>query len=103
MQKNQQNPFIINKEEFMMSNSLSVIVWSKEGCHYCNEVKQFLKEKQIDYQTVDVTNRDELRDILEIKYGIRHVPVVEIGRGALYEGVTQVGLPHLEKALNSYL
>lgn len=28
-----------------MSNSLNIIVWSKEGCHYCEEVKQFLDEK----------------------------------------------------------
>lgn len=87
----------------MMPKPLSVVVWSKEGCHYCEEVKQFLKEQQVDYQTIDVTNRDELRDILEVKYGIRHVPVVEIGRGDVYEGVTKVGISHLAKALNAYL
>ncbi|EIJ82264.1 glutaredoxin [Bacillus methanolicus PB1] len=84
-----------------MSKPLSVIVWSKEGCHYCDEIKQFLKEKQVDYQTVDVTNRDELRDILEIKYGIRHVPVVEIGQDNVYKGVTNVGTHFLEKELKN--
>ncbi|MGE8081050.1 glutaredoxin family protein [Peribacillus loiseleuriae] len=82
-----------------MSHSLSVIVWSKEGCHYCAEVKQYLEEKEIEYQTVDVTNHDERRDILELKYGVRYVPVVEIGKGNVYEGVTELGIPHLEKAL----
>lgn len=86
-----------------MSNTFSVIVWSKEGCHYCAEVKQYLKEKQVDFQTIDVTNNDDRRDILEAKYGIRHVPVVEIGKSGIYEGVTKVGIEHVEKVLAPYL
>ncbi|MGE7877667.1 glutaredoxin family protein [Peribacillus muralis] len=85
-----------------MGEQLSVIVWSKQGCHYCEEVKQYLKEKDIAYQTVDVTNQDERRDILKIKYGVRYVPVIEVGKGNVYEGVTEVGIPHLEKALDRY-
>lgn len=86
-----------------MSKSLTVVVWSKEGCHYCAEVKQFLEEKQVDYQTIDVTNHDERRDILEAKYGIRHVPVVEIGQNGVYEGVIEIGINHLETVLAPYL
>jgi glutaredoxin len=82
-----------------MEKELNVVVWAKEGCHYCAEVKLFLIEKKIPYQVIDVTNHDERRDILDIKYGVRHVPVVEIGQGGVYEGVTKVGLEHLEKAL----
>lgn len=85
-----------------MSNSVSVVVWSKEGCHYCAEVKQYLQKKQVDYKTIDVTNHDDYRDILEVKYGIRHVPVVEIGQNGIYKSVTEVGISHLEKALISY-
>ncbi|AGK53522.1 glutaredoxin family protein [Bacillus sp. 1NLA3E] len=82
-----------------MSKSLSVVVWSKQGCHYCGVVKNFLEDKGISYQTVDVTNHDDYRDILDVKYGVRHVPVVEIGQGEVYQGVTEVGIEHLEKAL----
>ncbi|MCM3675809.1 MULTISPECIES: glutaredoxin [Peribacillus] len=82
-----------------MGEALSVVVWSKQGCHYCEEVKQYLKEKEIAYQTVDVTNHDERRDILEIKYGVRYVPIIEIGRGNVYESVTEIGIPYLEKVL----
>ncbi|MDR9793160.1 glutaredoxin family protein [Aeribacillus sp. FSL K6-2848] len=82
-----------------MSKELSVIVWSKQSCKYCAEVKNYLENKGIPYQTVDVTNHDEYRDILEIKYGVRHVPVVEIGEGSVYKGITELGLEYLEKAL----
>ncbi|MFJ5762443.1 glutaredoxin family protein [Neobacillus sp. NPDC093182] len=83
-----------------MGKELSVVVWSKEGCHYCAEVKQFLKNKGVKYETIDVTHQDERRDILEVKYGVRHVPVVEIGQGEVYEAVTKVGIEHLEKVLD---
>ncbi len=86
----------------MMRRELSVVVWAKEGCHYCGEVKQYLEDKGIEYETIDVTNHDERRDILEIKYGVRHVPVVEIGQGEVYEGVTKVGIEHLEKVLEKF-
>jgi glutaredoxin 3 len=82
-----------------MENSLSVVVWSKQGCSYCADVKNYLEGKGIEYKTVDVTNHDERRDILDAKYGVRHVPVVEIGRNNVYEGVTEVGIEYLEKAL----
>ncbi|MDQ6598702.1 glutaredoxin family protein [Bacillus salipaludis] len=82
-----------------MGKELSVVVWAKEGCHYCGEVKQYLQDKGIKYKTIDVTNHDERRDILEIKYGVRHVPVVEVGQNEVYEGVTKVGIEYLEKVL----
>lgn len=82
-----------------MSKPLSIVVWSKQGCSYCAEVKNYLEDKGIEYRTVDVTNHDDYRDILETKYGVRHVPVVEIGKDGVYEGVTEVGIEHLEKAL----
>ncbi|MCM2675415.1 glutaredoxin family protein [Alkalicoccobacillus plakortidis] len=82
-----------------MSNVQSVVVWSKQGCHYCAEVKNYLEEKNIAYKTIDVTNHDDRRDILEAKYGVRHVPVVEIGIGHDFKGITKVGLEYLEEAL----
>ncbi|MFJ8071382.1 glutaredoxin family protein [Peribacillus sp. NPDC096447] len=85
-----------------MGEALNVVVWSKQGCHYCEEVKQYLKEKDIAYQTVDVTDHDERREILEIKYGVRYVPIIEIGRGNVYESVTEIGIPYLEKVLERF-
>ncbi|MDQ0972135.1 glutaredoxin 3 [Neobacillus niacini] len=85
-----------------MGKEISIVVWAKVGCHYCSEVKQYLTEKGYKYETIDVTHYDERRDILEVKYGVRHVPVVEIGQGELYEGVTKVGIDHLEKVLEKF-
>lgn len=51
---------------------------------------------------IDVTNNDDRRDILKAKHGVRHVPVVELGPGNIYEAVTEVGIDHLEKALAQY-
>ncbi|WP_249870091.1 glutaredoxin family protein [Oceanobacillus saliphilus] len=82
-----------------MANDQSIVVWAKQGCSYCNEVKTYLEGKGLAYQTIDVTENDDRRDILEAKYGVRHVPVVEIGQGNVYEAVTEVGIEHLEKAL----
>jgi glutaredoxin len=78
-----------------------VIVWSKDGCSYCSDVKNYLQDNNIDYRVVDVTNNDSYRDILEIKYGVRYVPVVEIGDGNTFLGVTELGVEHLAKALQT--
>jgi len=85
-----------------MAENLSIVVWSKQGCSYCNEVKKYLEEKELTFQTVDVTEHDDRRDILNLKYGVSHVPVVEIGQGGVYEAVTEVGTEHLEEALKKY-
>ncbi|GAK13056.1 glutaredoxin family protein [Geomicrobium sp. JCM 19039] len=79
--------------------SQTIIVWSKAGCHYCEEVRGFLRGKNVAFSEIDITEKDDYRDILEVKYGIRHVPVVEIGNDHVYSAVTEVGIEHVEKAL----
>ncbi|WP_420910387.1 glutaredoxin family protein, partial [Lysinibacillus fusiformis] len=78
-----------------------MIVLSKQSCSYCEDIKAYLREQRIAYKTVDVTSNDTFRDILEIKYGVRYVPVVEIGssESGIYQAVTEIGLEHLQKAL----
>ncbi|MFJ8234867.1 glutaredoxin family protein [Ureibacillus sp. NPDC094379] len=85
-----------------MSANLDIIVWSKQGCSYCAEVKGYLEQEGIPYKTVDVTEHDEFRDILEVKYGVRYVPVVEIGLNNTYQGVTELGIEHLQKAIAEF-
>ncbi|MBV7318492.1 glutaredoxin family protein [Bacillus halotolerans] len=85
-----------------MSDFVNVVVWSKKGCIYCEEVKNYLHEKAIAFQNIDVSEKEELRDILQVKYGVRHVPVVEVGGGNRYEGITEIGIKNLELALANY-
>ncbi|MFB7158441.1 glutaredoxin family protein [Lysinibacillus sp. NPDC056232] len=82
-----------------MAKNIDVIVWSKQGCSYCDEVKTYLQQQGISYKTVDVTHNDAFRDILEAKYGVRYVPVVEIGANGVFKAVTEIGLEHLKTAL----
>ncbi|HWL22524.1 MAG TPA: glutaredoxin family protein [Ureibacillus sp.] len=82
--------------------NLKIVLWAKQGCSYCGEVKNYLEAEGIAYQTIDVTEHDEFRDILEVKYGIRYVPVVEIGQGSTFTAVTELGLEHLQTALEKF-
>ncbi|MET4560856.1 glutaredoxin [Lysinibacillus parviboronicapiens] len=84
-----------------MSKKVDVVVWSKQGCSYCEEVKTYLQEEGLSYNTVDVTHNDAFRDILDTKYGVRYVPVIEIGssENGVYKAVTEIGLEHLKAAL----
>lgn len=82
-----------------MPSSTTVVLWSKEGCHFCGEVKSYLESKNQPYQNIEVSGNDILRDVLELKYGIRHVPVVEVGRGGVYEALLEPDLAKLEKLL----
>ena len=84
-----------------MTQKFSIVVWAKDGCSYCKEVKEYLTEQNLDYRVIDVTNHDEYRDILDIKYGVRHVPVVEFGVNNQYQGLTKVGIEYLQEALKS--
>lgn len=87
-----------------MSDSVNVVIWSKKGCGYCDEVKGYLHDQAIAYEDIDVTEHDELRDVLHAKYGVRHVPVVEIGSrdSHVYQAVTKIGIEHVEQALDDY-
>lgn len=48
---------------------------------------------------MDVTHQDAFRDILEIKYGVRYVPIVEIGANGVFKAITEIGLEHLKAVL----
>lgn len=84
-----------------MTKTRDIIVWSKQGCSYCDDIKAYLEEQRMPYKTVDVTNNDTFREILDLKYGIRYVPVVEIGsrESGVYRAVTEIGLEHVKDAL----
>ncbi|MCP1186373.1 MAG: glutaredoxin family protein [Paenibacillus sp.] len=78
----------------MSSSTKKVVLWSKTGCHFCGEVKAFLTERNQPFENIEVQGNDVLRDVLEAKYGIRHVPVIEVGGDGKFEALLE---PDLEK------
>lgn len=83
----------------MSTTAKKVVIWSKPGCHYCGIVKNYLEENNHPYENIDIEGKDYLRDVLEAKYGIRHVPVVEIGGEGTFTAVTDWDLDKIEQLL----
>ena len=57
----------------------NVKVFSTEFCPYCVALKEFLKEKNIEFEAVDVTEDLKAQEEMIKKSGQMGVPVVEIG------------------------
>jgi glutaredoxin-like YruB-family protein len=53
-------------------------IYSTPSCPYCELLKQFLKEKGVDFQTIDVSQDEKTQNYLMEKTGKITVPVVEI-------------------------
>ncbi len=72
-----------------------VIVYSTQSCPYCYMAKDFLKEKGIEFEDVDVgSNRERAMEMIE-KSGQMGVPVLDIG-GEIIIGFNK---PKIEEAL----
>ncbi|MBP2002432.1 glutaredoxin [Paenibacillus shirakamiensis] len=82
-----------------MSIQPNIVVWSKTGCHFCGEIKAYLEAHHYAYVNLEVAGHDILRDVLEAKYGIRHVPVVEVGYGQTYSALIEADIEKLEQLL----
>ena len=55
-----------------------VIVYTTPTCVYCVTLKNFLKENNVEFQEIDVSeNQDEAKKMIE-KSGQMGVPVIEI-------------------------
>lgn len=78
-----------------------IVLWAKEGCHYCQEIKDYLQDEGLSYDIIDVTNNDQFRDILQVKYWVSYVPVVEIGQrdNHQYQGIIDIGLENVINGL----
>jgi len=86
-----------------MSTNNKVIVWSKTGCHHCEKVKELLAANGVPYENISVDGNEALRNVLDVKYGIRHVPVVEVGGNGRYEAWTNLELDQLESLVTAQL
>ena len=70
-------------------------VYSTESCPYCTMVKEFLKEKKIEFEDIDVnSDRNKAQEMVE-KSGQMGVPVILIGE----EVIVGFDKPKIDKAL----
>lgn len=84
-----------------MSAKQKVVVWGRNGCSFCANVKAVLEANAHPYEWIDVEGKDVLRDVLEVKYGTRLIPVVEIGGAGKYEALLHNELDRLEALLTN--
>ncbi|MDP1538880.1 MAG: glutaredoxin domain-containing protein [bacterium] len=57
---------------------LKVKVFVTPTCPYCFTLKEFLKEKGIEFEEIDVSRDEKARDYIIKKTGKMEAPVVEI-------------------------
>jgi glutaredoxin-like YruB-family protein len=55
-----------------------VKIFTTPGCPYCYTLKEFLKEKGIEFEEIDVSKDEKAREEMIKKSGRLEAPVVEI-------------------------
>jgi len=63
----------------------TVKVYSTPSCPWCVKVKEFLKQKNVKFDDIDVTKDAEALDEMVEKSGQRGVPVVDV-KGTIIVG-----------------
>jgi len=59
---------------------MKVKVYSTPTCPWCHKAKEYLAEKKVKFENIDVSVDDNARDYMIEKSGQMGVPVVEIGK-----------------------
>lgn len=49
-----------------MAVQQKVILWGRNGCSFCDNVKSVLAAHDYPYEWIDVEGKDVLRDVLEV-------------------------------------
>ena len=57
---------------------MKVKVYSSPSCTFCDSVKTYLKDKEVEFEEVDVTASQEALDELKEKTGCLSVPVITV-------------------------
>lgn len=55
-----------------------VKIYTSPGCPYCFTLKEFLKEKGIEFEEIDVSKDEKARDEMIKKSGRLEAPIIEI-------------------------
>jgi len=54
-------------------------IYTTPRCHNCHEIKAYLKEKNVEFEEIDLASNDEARDMIIEKTGHLGAPIVQIG------------------------
>lgn len=92
----------MEREDEVMSGKQKVVLWGRNGCSFCADVKSVLEAHNQPYEWIDVEGKEVLRDVLEVKYGTRLIPVVEIGGDGKFEAILHTELDRLEAVLSNH-
>jgi glutaredoxin-like YruB-family protein len=60
-----------------------IIIYSTPVCHYCQLVKEYFKEKNLEYTEIDVSKNIEAFKEMVVKSNQASVPVIEIDGGVI--------------------
>lgn len=79
-----------------MPEKTKIKVYSTETCPWCKKLKAYLKEKNVEFEDIDVSVNQEAMNEMTEKSGQMGVPVIDI------DGTIIVGFdkPKLESALS---
>ena len=75
---------------------MTVKMYTTPTCHYCHALKEFFKEKKVEFTEIDVTKDEALVQELVDKSGQMGVPVVDID-GKIVIGFDQEKISKLLK------
>lgn len=70
-----------------MTNQKKVLIYTTQTCPFCIKAKEFMKNKDIEYTEIDVSESDEKMDEMLEKSGTMSVPVFDI-EGIIINGIT---------------
>lgn len=71
-----------------------MIVYTLEGCGYCDQLKNGLNEEGIGYTDVNITHNDILGDKIEKLFGCENYPMVELKHPQHLVWIPQATLVH---------
>jgi glutaredoxin 3 len=72
-----------------MENKAKVVMYSKDPCPFCVNAKNFLKARDIPFQEIDLTGKQDEIDRIKAQTGWRTVPIILIN-GKLVGGFTDL-------------
>lgn len=76
-----------------------VKIYTTPACHYCHQAKDYLTEKGVEFDSVDVSqDKDALQEMRKITGGARSVPVITVA-GKVILGFDKAALEEALKGL----